>query len=72
MARPSGDRHSDRQRSFSPVSWYAPQAAKTVTARPVETGPRVGVTAAADVPWRYWLSGDPTVSAYRLHKRRAR
>jgi DNA-3-methyladenine glycosylase len=39
---------------------------------PVETGPRVGVTAAADVPWRYWLSGDPTVSAYRLHKKRAR
>ena len=40
--------------------------------RPVEAGPRVGVTAAAEVPWRYWLSGDPTVSAYRLHKKRAR
>jgi len=42
------------------------------TVRRVETGPRVGVTAAAEVPWRYWLSGDPTVSAYRLHKRHAR
>jgi DNA-3-methyladenine glycosylase len=42
-------------------------------AKPViSTGPRVGVTAAAEVAWRFWLAGDPTVSAYRLHKRRAR
>jgi len=42
-------------------------------AKPViSTGPRVGVTAAAEVAWRFWLTGDPTVSAYRLHKRRAR
>jgi DNA-3-methyladenine glycosylase len=40
--------------------------------RQVATGPRVGVTAAADVPWRFWLSGDPTVSAYRPSKKRAR
>jgi DNA-3-methyladenine glycosylase len=43
------------------------------TAKPViSAGPRVGVTAAAEVAWRFWLAGDPTVSAYRLHKRRAR
>jgi DNA-3-methyladenine glycosylase len=30
-------------------------------------GPRVGISSAADVPWRYWISGDPTVSAYRAH-----
>jgi DNA-3-methyladenine glycosylase len=29
------------------------------------TGPRVGVSAAAEVPWRFWLEGDPTVSAYK-------
>jgi DNA-3-methyladenine glycosylase len=29
------------------------------------TGPRVGVSRAADIPWRFWLEGDPTVSAYR-------
>jgi DNA-3-methyladenine glycosylase len=29
------------------------------------TGPRVGVSAAADRPWRFWLDGDPTVSAYK-------
>ncbi|WP_436537362.1 DNA-3-methyladenine glycosylase [Actinoplanes sp. HUAS TT8] len=33
----------------------------------IEAGPRVGVTSAHDVPWRFWLSGDPTVSAYRRH-----
>ena len=37
----------------------------------VNAGPRVGVTAAADINWRFWLADDPTVSAYRLHKRRA-
>ncbi|GIF13355.1 DNA-3-methyladenine glycosylase [Actinoplanes teichomyceticus] len=39
----------------------------------IEAGPRVGVTAAHDVPWRFWLAGDPTVSVYRRHtpKRRA-
>jgi len=43
------------------------------TAEPViSTGPRVGVTAAAEIAWRFWLAGDPTVSAYRLHKRRTR
>jgi DNA-3-methyladenine glycosylase len=38
----------------------------------VATGPRVGVSAAADVPWRFWIAGDPTVSPYRPHKNRAR
>lgn len=38
----------------------------------VTAGPRVGVTGAHDVPWRFWLAGDPTVSAYRRHVPRAR
>jgi DNA-3-methyladenine glycosylase len=38
----------------------------------VAVGPRVGVSAAADVPWRYWIAGDPTVSPYRPHKSRVR
>ncbi len=31
----------------------------------VSAGPRVGVTRAADVPWRFWVPGERTVSAYR-------
>jgi DNA-3-methyladenine glycosylase len=31
----------------------------------VRTGPRVGLRRAADRPWRFWIDGDPTVSAYR-------
>jgi DNA-3-methyladenine glycosylase len=30
----------------------------------VRTGPRVGLRAAADRPWRFWLDGEPTVSRY--------
>ncbi|WP_030446087.1 DNA-3-methyladenine glycosylase [Actinocatenispora sera] len=33
----------------------------------VSAGPRVGVAAAHDVPWRFWISGDRTVSPYRRH-----
>lgn len=32
---------------------------------PISAGPRVGVSKAADVQWRFWIVGDPTVSAYR-------
>ncbi|WP_440713099.1 DNA-3-methyladenine glycosylase [Gordonia sp. FQ] len=35
----------------------------------IAAGPRVGVRLAADRPWRYWVAGDPTVSAYRRHPR---
>jgi DNA-3-methyladenine glycosylase len=33
----------------------------------VEAGPRVGVTSAHDVAWRFWIKDDPTVSTYRRH-----
>ncbi|MFV2087179.1 DNA-3-methyladenine glycosylase [Micromonospora sp. LOL_021] len=36
-----------------------------VPAGAVRTGPRVGVGAAPHTPWRFWLAGEPTVSAYR-------
>ena len=31
----------------------------------VRTGPRVGVAAAHDTAWRFWLAGSPAVSPYR-------
>ena len=36
----------------------------------VATGPRVGVAAAGDVPWRYYDMASPTVSAYRAGGRK--
>ena len=35
----------------------------------IACGPRVGVSKAADVPWRFWLSGDPSVSSYKRSPR---
>jgi DNA-3-methyladenine glycosylase len=35
------------------------------SAMAVRTGPRVGLRGDADLPWRFWLDGEPTVSAYR-------
>jgi DNA-3-methyladenine glycosylase len=35
-------------------------------------GPRVGVAGGASIPWRFWVGGDPTVSAYRPHVPRQR
>ena len=47
------------------------------TRRPaVASGPRVGVSGSGGdgdlYPWRYWLAGDPTVSAYRRVSARSR
>ncbi|HBO55169.1 MAG TPA: DNA-3-methyladenine glycosylase [Janibacter terrae] len=43
--------------------------AEPVPAERIRTGPRVGVSGpggdAEAFPWRYWIDGDPTVSAYR-------
>lgn len=35
----------------------------------ISSGPRVGVSKAADVPWRFWITGNRTVSAYRRSPR---
>lgn len=37
--------------------------------QPCIAGPRVGVSKAADRPWRLWLAGRPEVSAYRRSPR---
>jgi DNA-3-methyladenine glycosylase len=37
------------------------------TPRKIVTGPRVGVSRAAEIPWRFWYQGEPTVSVYRPH-----
>jgi DNA-3-methyladenine glycosylase len=44
-----------------------------VPAAGISSGPRVGISRARDVAWRFWITGDPAVSAYRAYApRRAR
>lgn len=38
--------------------------------RTVSTGPRVGLRGAPDRPWRYWITGERSVSSYRPAKPR--
>lgn len=38
---------------------------------PISRGPRVGVSRAADAPWRFWMSGSPWVSRYQRSPRAA-
>src|SRR6266496_2723991 len=38
----------------------------------VGTGPRVGISRAAAIPWRFWIEAEPTVSPYRAHAPRRR
>jgi DNA-3-methyladenine glycosylase len=49
--------------SRPPLTLALPSAAAPADA--VSTGPRVGLRGAADRPWRFWLTGDPSVSTYR-------
>ncbi|OZM70069.1 3-methyladenine DNA glycosylase [Amycolatopsis antarctica] len=46
-------------------------AGERVDADRVRTGPRVGVAAAMEVPWRFWVDGSPAVSAYRRGGKRS-
>ncbi len=54
----------------SPLRVRAGQAAAAPLA--ISNGPRVGVNGAAERPWRFWVTADPTVSVYRPHVRRLR
>jgi DNA-3-methyladenine glycosylase len=51
----------------SPLRMRWPDASTTARSeeRKVLSGPRVGVSQAAEVPWRFWVEGEPTVSVYR-------
>jgi DNA-3-methyladenine glycosylase len=51
----------------SPLRMRWPDASTTarLADRRILSGPRVGISVAAEVPWRFWIEGEPTVSMYR-------
>ncbi len=53
-----------------PLRW-APAPASASGSGTLRTGPRVGVSQAADLPWRLWTDGEPSVSSYRRHPKAA-
>lgn len=65
-------------RAFDGMDLCDPRSAmRLVNGDPVQasrimSGPRTGVSRAHDIPWRFWISGDPTVSRYRRHVPRTR
>jgi DNA-3-methyladenine glycosylase len=56
----------------SPLRVRWPGARRTDRSAKVISGPRVGIARAAEVPWRFWIEGDATVSAYRANVPRKR
>jgi DNA-3-methyladenine glycosylase len=51
----------------SPLRVRWPDARTTDRSAEIKSGPRVGIAAAAEVPWRFWLDGEPSVSPYRAY-----
>ncbi|CAN5801049.1 DNA-3-methyladenine glycosylase [soil metagenome] len=65
-----GQQGADLLRRGSELQLLPPDpAAGAPAVEDVACGRRVGVSRAANLPWRFWLRGDPTVSAYRRSPR---
>lgn len=61
------DRGADLLEPTSPVRLHAGSPPATVTA-----GPRVGISVATELPWRFWDGDSDTVSAFRAGGKRRR
>ncbi|MCP2031986.1 DNA-3-methyladenine glycosylase [Okibacterium sp. HSC-33S16] len=48
---------------------FAPPFSLERSPTPVDflTGPRTGLFGGADLPWRFWIPGEPSVSPYKRH-----
>jgi len=53
-----------------PIHLSAP--GRRVPSRSIHSGPRVGVTGAHDLEWRFWIADEPSVTEYRRHVPRVR
>jgi DNA-3-methyladenine glycosylase len=56
----------------SPLRVRPPADDRRPPASSISHGPRVGISQAADVEWRFWITGDPAVSVYRPYVPRKR
>lgn len=54
---------------FDPFSGVHLELNPPVSPADIATGPRVGVSLAAEVAWRFWLPASPAVSVYRRSPR---
>jgi DNA-3-methyladenine glycosylase len=67
--------HSDRDDGMDLLDRASPVTLRDDGTRvghgAVATGPRVGVSLAADVPWRFWIADHPAVSRYSRSPRAA-
>ncbi|MBH0780330.1 DNA-3-methyladenine glycosylase [Nocardia bovistercoris] len=57
---------------LDPTSPIRLELAAPARSADIAHGPRVGVSLAADIPWRFWLPASPTVSTYRRSPRAPR
>ncbi|PXX56453.1 DNA-3-methyladenine glycosylase [Nocardia tenerifensis] len=57
---------------FEPDSPIRLELGDALAAKEIASGPRVGVSTAADLPWRFWLPSSPAVSTYRRSPRAPR
>jgi DNA-3-methyladenine glycosylase len=49
----------------SPLEVRVPDGWAPLPDSEISTGPRVGISVAADWPWRFWVTGDRAVSSYK-------
>lgn len=61
------DRSHDGLDLFDPDSPLRLRLGSAMPDDRIATGPRVGIRHAADKGWRFWLTGEPTVSRYSRH-----